>query len=94
MEVSMSVDTTTDATTRLKLARLPDRVPGKILVTVPPELKRLLAAYAELYRETYGEEESVEVLIPFMLEAFLRSDRVMKRRLRRPRARRPRRAAA
>ncbi|WP_246660566.1 DUF2274 domain-containing protein [Nitratireductor sp. XY-223] len=30
---------------------------------------------AALYRATYGETESVADLIPFMLEAFLESDR-------------------
>jgi hypothetical protein len=30
---------------------------------------------AEIYRETYGEAETVAELIPFMLGAFLESDR-------------------
>jgi len=75
-------------TTKLKLPRLPDRVPAKILVTVPPDLKRQLAPYVELYRETYGEEESVETLIPFMLAAFLRADRALRQRTRLGRRRR------
>ncbi len=56
----MSQAERTPTTTNLKLPRLPDRMPAKILVTVPPDLKRQLAAYVELYREVYGEEESVE----------------------------------
>lgn len=84
----MTSQTAIQTTAKLKLSRLPDRVPAKILVTLPPELKRQLAAYAELYRETYGEEECIETLIPFMLGAFLASDRVLGRRLRKPRARR------
>lgn len=59
----------------LKLAKLPDRTPVKITVTVGPELNRSLHAYAELYRETYGAAESVAELIPYILESFLKSDR-------------------
>jgi hypothetical protein len=91
MEASMTNATQTPT---LKLKRLPDRVPAKVLVTIPPELKRQLAAYAELYRETYGEEESVETLIPFILAAFMGGDPTLKRRLRKPRVRRQPRQAA
>jgi hypothetical protein len=59
----------------LKLAKLPDRTPGKLTVTISPDLNRALAEYAELYRDTYGESETVAELVPFMLEAFLASDR-------------------
>jgi hypothetical protein len=59
----------------LKLAKLPDRTPAKITITVPSDLNRALNEYAELYRETYGEAETVAELIPFMLGAFLESDR-------------------
>ena len=47
----------------------------KVTVTVSPELNRLLQSYAELYRETYGQQESVPELIPYMLEGFLETDR-------------------
>jgi hypothetical protein len=59
----------------LKLAKLPDRTPVKITVSVPPELNKALLTYAGVYRETYGQEESVPDLIPFILEDYLRSDR-------------------
>jgi len=59
----------------LKLARLPDRKPAKITITVKPELKHALQAYADAYREAYGEEETVVDLIPYMIEAFLSADR-------------------
>ena len=59
----------------LKLSRLPDRNPVKLTITVQPELGVALRAYAELYRESYGEEESVAELIPYMLQSFLESDR-------------------
>lgn len=58
----------------LKLAKLPDRTPIKIAITVTPEFNRMLQAYAELYRERYGEIEPVQLLIPAMLESFLKSD--------------------
>lgn len=62
----------------LKLARLPDRTPVKIPITVSPILNQKLAAYAGAYKEAYGEEERVADLIPFMLEQFLDNDRQFK----------------
>jgi hypothetical protein len=59
----------------LKLAKLPDRTPVKITITLSPDLNRSLHAYAELYRERYGEAESVAELIPYILTSFLESDR-------------------
>lgn len=63
----------------LKLGKLPDRTPAKISITVSAELNQALRDYATLYRATYGEAESVAELIPFMLEAFLESDRAFAR---------------
>lgn len=60
--------------TGLKLAKLPDRTPIRIAITVSPALNRSLHAYAELYRDAYGATESVPELIPYMLEAFVKSD--------------------
>jgi hypothetical protein len=59
----------------LKLAKLPDRTPVKITITVSPELYQALQQYAGLYRATYGAAEPVAALIPFMLRAFLDSDK-------------------
>ncbi len=59
----------------LKLAKLPDRTPVKISITVSPELNYELNAYAKLYQETYGTAETVPEMIPYMLEGFLESDR-------------------
>ncbi|MDQ7250444.1 DUF2274 domain-containing protein [Dongia sedimenti] len=59
----------------LKLSKLPDRVPVKITFTAPPDLAQGLREYAAVYRATYGEAESVEELIPFMLAGFLEADR-------------------
>jgi len=59
----------------LKLAKLPDRTPVKITITVMPDLNRALADYAALYRETYGDKVDVAELIPFMLDGFLAADK-------------------
>jgi len=59
----------------LKLRRLPDRTPVKISFQAAPELASGLQAYADLYRETYGQAEALADLIPYMLECFLASDR-------------------
>jgi hypothetical protein len=59
----------------LKLGKLPDRTPVKITFTAPPDLSKALQIYAALYRETYGEAESVPELIPYMLQSFLEADR-------------------
>ncbi|ARP67108.1 MULTISPECIES: DUF2274 domain-containing protein [Mesorhizobium] len=59
----------------LKLGKLPDRTPLKITITVSADLSQELNAYAALYRQTYGESETVAELIPFMLAGFLDGDR-------------------
>lgn len=59
----------------LKLARLPDRTPVKLAISVLPDLHQRLADYAALYARTYGSEEPIAELIPAMLVAFLESDR-------------------
>lgn len=59
----------------LKLAKLPDRTPVKVTVTLNPDLHRALRDYAALYRAEYGEGETVADLIPYMLASFLDGDR-------------------
>lgn len=59
----------------LKLARLPDRTPVKLTITMLPELHQRLAEYATAYASAYGIQEPVGELIPAMLTAFLDSDR-------------------
>ena len=58
----------------LKLSQLPDRVPVKITVMVSPDLKKALDDYAAIYASTYGENETVSELVPYMLDAFLSGD--------------------
>jgi len=59
----------------LKLAKLPDRTPTRITITVSADLNQALTDYQKLYTATYGASEKIADLIPFMLEAFLDSDR-------------------
>lgn len=68
--------------TGLRLARLPDRTPVKITISISPELNQVLAEYAELYRETHGQAEPVQELIPAMLVSFLQGDKAFARRSR------------
>lgn len=64
----------------LRLAKLPDRTPVKVTIQVSPDLHQALTDYAELYRESYGQAEPVQELIPAMLVSFLESDRAFARR--------------
>lgn len=59
----------------LKLARIPDRTPVKLTMTIMPDLHQALSDYARIYADTYGREEPVTELIPAILSAFLESDR-------------------
>jgi hypothetical protein len=58
----------------LKLAQLPDRIPVKLTITLQPDLKKALDDYAAIYSRTYGADEPVAELVPFMLENFLKAD--------------------
>ena len=66
----------------LKLAKLPDRTPVKITISIPPDLNQALGAYTEMYAEAYGDAEPVQQLIPAMLASFLESDRAFASRRR------------
>ncbi|MBI1285911.1 MAG: DUF2274 domain-containing protein [Thiobacillus sp.] len=61
----------------LKLAKLPDRTPVKVTITVSPELHKALIAYQHAYRDAYNESdvEPLTELVPYMLKSFLDSDR-------------------
>jgi hypothetical protein len=58
----------------LKLGQLPDRQPVKLTITLSADLKKALDDYAALYARTYGADEPVAELVPFMLEGFLKGD--------------------
>jgi hypothetical protein len=59
----------------LRLAKLPDRTPVKLTMTVNPELHQMLQDYATFYAKAYGSEETGAELCPYMLQAFLEADR-------------------
>ena len=63
----------------LKLAKLPDRTPVKLTITITPDLLIALQSYAALYATEYGAEEPIVELVPAMITAFLESDRAFTR---------------
>lgn len=67
----------------LKLAKLPDRTPVKLTITLGAELHQTLKEYASAYQRAYGTDEQVVDLIPFMLEAFMAGDKGFSRASRR-----------
>jgi hypothetical protein len=66
----------------IKLAKLRDRKPVRIAISVLPDLNQALLDYGTIYAEAYGEAEPIEELIPAMLAAFLEGDRSFARRRR------------
>lgn len=66
--------------TAIKLGKLPDRTPVKLVTTVDPELYARLTAYAADYAAAYQDEKSIGELVPAMLAAFLDGDREFVRR--------------
>ena len=67
----------------LKLAMLPDRKPVKLTFDMLPDLEQALADYAAAYEIAYGKREKPADLIPYMLWAFLESDREFSKQRRR-----------
>ena len=59
----------------LKLARLPERTPVKITISLSPDLAAALGDYAVIYEKTYGHSEPVVELVSAMLATFLDGDR-------------------
>jgi hypothetical protein len=66
----------------LRLAKLPERTVVKMTIAITPDLSVRLSAYAKLYSETYGQEEPVAELIPYMLSKFIDDDRSFTKRAR------------
>jgi hypothetical protein len=63
----------------LRLPKIPDRTPIKLTIQLLPDLSEALRLYAAAYEQAYGKAEPVAELIPFMLSAFLESDRAFAR---------------
>lgn len=63
----------------LKLPKLPKRTPVKINIVLNPATHDAMVDYARIYKETYGNKESIEELIPYIVESFLGNDRAFKK---------------
>ena len=63
----------------LKLSKLPKRTPVKVNIVLNPEIYEAMIDYAEIYEQTYGNNESIEELIPFIIVNFLDNDHAFKR---------------
>ena len=59
----------------LKLPKLPDRTPVKLVVALPPELFKGLEDYRTIYNERYSAKEPLSELVAPMLDAFLSADK-------------------
>ena len=64
---------------KMKLGVLPTTKVVKLLVLISGELKATLDHCSELHAEATGEKNDVVRLIPFMLEAFMASDRTFRK---------------
>jgi hypothetical protein len=53
----------------IKLARIPDRTPVRIALSISPDLDRSLRDYARFYQASYGHEVPIAELIPGHAEA-------------------------
>lgn len=63
----------------LKLSKLPKRTPVKINIVLNPETHDAMIDYARIYEETYGNKESIEELIPYMIINYLDNDHAFKK---------------
>jgi len=61
--------------TDLKLLKLPDRTPVKLVVALPPDLFKNLEDYRTIYNERYNANEPLSELVPPMLDTFLSADK-------------------
>ncbi|PCI21569.1 MAG: transposase [Piscirickettsiaceae bacterium] len=58
----------------MKLGKLPSRTPVKLTISFLPEIYEMLEDYGRIYEKEYGENEKIEELVPYMIEAFLKTD--------------------
>jgi hypothetical protein len=63
----------------IKLPKIPDRKPVKLVVEILPDLAQALDDYADVYGAAYGQREKPGDLVPYMLWSFLESDRAFMR---------------
>jgi|CXWL01.1.fsa_nt_gi hypothetical protein len=67
------------AIVRLRLSKLPERTPVRLTIVLDPASHALLQEYSTLYSATYGQEETLSELIPFMLRSFVEGDKAFVR---------------
>lgn len=60
---------------KLALGPLPQTELVKVTVSLSTETKQLLDRYAEVHSQVHGKSVDATILIPFMLETFMRRDR-------------------
>ena len=63
---------------KLRLGPVPKAQQVKITLSVSAELKETLDRYAAVHSSATGEQNDVERLIPYMLEAFMAGDRAFR----------------
>ena len=63
----------------IKLAKLPKRAQVKLSINLPPKVHDSLTDYATIYQQQYGEAETIQNLIPFIIAAFLEADSSFKK---------------
>jgi hypothetical protein len=64
---------------KMRLSKLPDRVPVKLTITLAPDLAARLRSYADLYAEIYATREEPADLVPYMFDTFLKADVAFRR---------------
>jgi hypothetical protein len=65
--------------TTLKIRKIPDRIPVKISLNLPPEVYRDLIKYAEIYKQEHGSVETPQLLASQMIAIFMQNDSGFKR---------------
>ncbi|GAM07402.1 MULTISPECIES: DUF2274 domain-containing protein [Novosphingobium] len=62
----------------IRLAKLPETTPVKIVIRILPDLHRDLEDYAKAYAQAYGKPIELAELIPAMLAGYLDADRAFR----------------
>jgi hypothetical protein len=66
-------------TTKLKLGPIPDDKPVRLTITLSAELAALLRNYADAVGSRSSKPVTVERVVPYMLERFIKTDRAFMR---------------
>jgi hypothetical protein len=63
----------------IKLAKLPKRAQVKLSINLSPKVHDALTDYATIYQQHYGQAETIQNLIPFIIATFLEADSSFKK---------------